>query len=139
MGTLKKFRVYIKNKGDPDSSMWHETYTKDEDPEEYGRKAVDYWNASIRPHEKARVFIRAELIDDDVPAVEHQWEKQNAMTRERNGRMFDILKCRVCGITAKRYGVNHVMADSQYRAKVYRICSTAKAHLAKKANKLENN
>lgn len=58
---------------------------------------------------------------------EHDWHKTNAFTRTfvggvNHGQTYDAMKCEVCGVEGKRYGVRGVKRDTKFRAKKYEIC-----------------
>lgn len=36
----------------------------------------------------------------------HNFDKQNLVTQKTGGRMYDTLRCKKCGITGKRYGLD---------------------------------
>lgn len=68
-----KFKIHVKN----EKSDWWETYVKNiDDPAKYGEEIIAKFNATLRPGEKPRTFIAAEIIDDKVmePVTE---EKEN--------------------------------------------------------------
>lgn len=61
---------------------------------------IERFNSSLRPNEKARNFVKCEVIDEDLH--KHDWEKASLVT-ERGG--YDRMKCLHCGATGKRYGL----------------------------------
>lgn len=76
----------------------------------------------VLPHEFK--VIDAVNTDKDL-SRQHVWNKQNLVTLKRNGAFFDVLKCDKCGITAKRYGLAHIVIDAKYKHPDYVYCDTA--------------
>jgi len=128
-----KFVIKVKIKGNPDSTAWTEIYDKNvDDPEKYGREAVDLWNNTLQSHEQAREFVSVVSVDKDS-REEHTWSKQNLVSIDDGKDIYDIMKCTECGITARRYGMNVIVLDAKFRkAKVYLRCDTAEKHLERK-------
>lgn len=63
----KRFKIICANKDTPQDT-WTEEYTEDDleewecaTPEEYGREVVDFFNSSLRPGEKPRVFLGVDM------------------------------------------------------------------------------
>lgn len=138
------YRAFIKHDGKDDASAWSEDYSYSYietlgEAEQQARRFVDDFNASLRPGEKRRVFVRVEEIAEEVNLDErHEWRKTNLMTLASPHGRHDTMKCEVCGITGKRYGISEsVTLDSQYRAKAFTHCDTARALLAKRKEKQE--
>lgn len=126
----RDFTVFVRHKGQ-DDTPWRERYQREtDDPETWGRALIDSFNATLRPGERAREFVRVE-IHGEVAPIEHAWTKTSLVTQmEPGGRMFDAMKCDRCGITGKRYGLAaHVERSHKYRAKVYARCDTAAEQL----------
>lgn len=126
--------IYVTNQADKtDDDAWQESYDKPEikdqsSAEAFGRDVVDYWNSTLRRGEKARRYVRAEFIggDEVLETVDHEWDKVNLMTIPSRGRvpMHDKYRCEVCGITAKRSGVEWPPTrDSKFAAEKYKSCS----------------
>ncbi|KKN28370.1 hypothetical protein LCGC14_0854960 [marine sediment metagenome] len=58
-----EFVIKVKKIGEPDSQSWEEKYDKDvEDPNDYGRNIVAYFNATLNSYEKPREFISSRII-----------------------------------------------------------------------------
>jgi hypothetical protein len=56
-------------------------------------------------------------------STEHVWFKRTGgMSIHFRGHTVDIHECRLCGITAKSFGLGPVTRDSKYRAKKYATC-----------------
>lgn len=137
---MKKVEVRIKYKGDKDINSWGEIYevNNEVNPEVFGKALIDRFNESLKPGEKGREFVGVRDITDGTFA--HQWEKSNACTIIRGSQNYDTMRCKVCGITGKRYGLSSgVTRDSQYRAKVYETCTGASMQILKIRERRVNN
>ena len=73
----------------------------------------------VLPHEFEVIY------DDRVQAISHVWEKQNIITLKIRGQYIDKLKCRTCGITAKRIGLSRIVIDARYKHQDYQDCGKA--------------
>lgn len=125
----KKFTIRIRVV--KTGNEWNEEYTaKTDNPEQWGRDIVAFFNRTLRPGESPREFVG--LIGDvvEVPPPEHAWFKTTAMTQNHATKIpFDRMQCERCGITGKRFGIGRpVTRDSVWRAKVYAQCDTTIAH-----------
>jgi len=123
-----KFTLYWIHPGQPEGAAIPETHEQvTTDPEKWSRDILDWFNSTLRPHERKRVFVRCDIIGE-VPPAEHAWTKWSVMTKvmvggARHGRMYDAMKCERCGVTGKRFGIKeHVHLDSKYRLALYRRC-----------------
>lgn len=99
------------------SDGWEETHDFDSgDATEVIRTIIERFNATLRPHERARRLVRIVSIEGKPRAarLEHQWEKQNLVTISERGRMFDRMKCRRCGAMGKRFGLGDVTLDPKF-------------------------
>jgi hypothetical protein len=108
---------------------WKEFYEKNiSDPEKWGKSIIESFNATLRPHERLRVFLGIEILGDKDNSELHEWEKMTSgMSVQFRGRHCDIMLCKKCGITGKRYGLSSaIKIDSKYRKKIYRKCNTSK-------------
>jgi hypothetical protein len=128
-----KFDLYARHRGSTDEP-WVEHYDEElvtdlASAEKMGRAFIEFFNSTFHPGERPREFVRVELPKQEKLA--HQWSKQNLFTQTWRGRPFDIVRCEVCGITGKRWGLSEPVLDRKYRALFYRYCDTAKAHLEK--------
>ena len=121
-----KFKMKVSDGGEP----WWEEYDKDiEDCQAGAEGFINYFNSTLQTGERPRILHEVVLLDKDS-IKQHKWRKMNLVTQMRGNRMFDILKCSRCGITAKRYGLDRIILDSKYnRAKVYQRCDTSMKHL----------
>jgi hypothetical protein len=122
-----------------DRGSWYEDYHRDsvvdqESAEREGRGIIDYWNSTLHPGDRPREFVSVVLDAGDATRG-HKWEKTSLMTLSERGRMFDRMACARCGVTAKRYGFEGLIYDSDYRAKAFRTCDGAQALLTKRAAK----
>lgn len=90
------------------------------DAEAWGRKTLDAFNSSLRPHEKPRAFIRCALHGkSDV----HDWTKTSLVTQHTAQGTFDRMQCTACKITGKRFGLGGgVTIDSKYRKYKLKPC-----------------
>jgi hypothetical protein len=110
---------------------WEETFddaavNSDQEAEVKARALVKWFNETLRPGERERAFHAARVIGESIA---HQWEKTSLVTTtSSSGRMFDKMKCRVCGITGRRYGLDSVTRDAKYRSRKYEDCTWKKAH-----------
>ena len=52
----------------------------------------------------------------------HQWEKLNSITIKSTKGCFNLVKCKNCGITARKYYNGKVIRDILYKSKKYDKC-----------------
>jgi len=124
-----KFKMLVSDgQGD-----WWEEYDKPcKDARKCAKEIVEYFNRTLGPCESPRTLKAVEVLDAHSQK-DHAWEKQNAFTIKSGGRFYDVYRCKNCGITAKRFGLDvAVIIDSRFLAKVYLRCDTTQAHLAKR-------
>lgn len=109
--------------------VWTEKYDIDNnaDAEEYAQNLVNKFNNTLRVNEIPRELVGVIVIKEQSEILhQHIWEKQNLITIVKGSQSYDIMKCSVCGITGKRYGLSDVIKrDSKYKAKVYDTCQGA--------------
>lgn len=124
-----QFKLYWKHRGDAELKV--ESYEQvTTDPEKWSRDIVDWFNSTLRPRERKRIFVKCEVIGE-VPPAEHRWFKKTAMTKTvvgglRHGQMYDAMECGRCGVTGKRYGLSgSVKLDSKWRKIVFQRCDTS--------------
>jgi len=127
-----KFTLYWRHPGEKgEQPETHEQLT--EDPEKWCRDILDWFNSTLRPHERRREFVRCVVIGE-VPPAEHRWVKQSAMTKTvvggpRHGSSYDAMECERCGVTGKRYGLGpYVKIDNKFKLKVFQRCDTSMKH-----------
>ena len=132
------FAITVKNAETGDS--WEEIYDKPEitsldAAKAWATKTVAWFNCTLRPGEYRRVLVDVlPASEEDAGMSAHTWEKQNLVTLETRGNFFDKLRCKVCGITAKRYGFAHVKRDHSFRAEGFASCARS-IELLKKIEK----
>lgn len=125
------------------SQTWWEDFNypsvrSQQNAEDEANRMIERFNATLRPYEKPRTLLSVAFGEGDSEEtkpmrVRHQWEKTNLITvKGRGGNYYDEMRCSNCGITGKRYGLGGVTPDSQYKAKAFLSCDTAKALLAKR-------
>jgi hypothetical protein len=104
------------------------------DPARWARELLARFNGSLRPGERKRFMdsVKVEDMGKVDPRISHDWTKTNLVTIMRGNQSYDTARCRVCGITAKRFGVGGYTRDREYRAKMYETCNGAQKALAKK-------
>lgn len=132
-----RFTLFWKHHGkdDPEHAETHEQITAD--PKQWCRDILDWFNSTLRPHERKRFFVRCEVIGE-VPPAEHRWSKRSAMTKvmsggPRSGQNYDAMDCERCGVTGKRYGLQeYVHLDSKWKKKIaFKRCDTSMRELGK--------
>lgn len=116
-----------------------ETYEWDdvrdeESAQDKAQRLFDRFNATLRPHETARVLVKVELLDGSRYArKEHQWDKVSLVTEAGPEGLHDRMRCKVCGITGKRIELGSPpRRDPQYSKEVFARCDTAIAEVKKK-------
>lgn len=122
-----KFRILVRVSS---GAEWWEEYDEETDnPDQWGKDIVKFFNSTLREGERPRTFIRAEVIDtaksEGIVQQSHDWVKDiRGMSVYFRGHVVDIMYCNKCGITGKRYGLSsRVRRDSKYRSKKYEYCS----------------
>lgn len=106
---------------------WEEHYDKPElqtleSVEKWALYIVHWFNSTRRPGERVRKLISVRL---DGTSQKHKWFKANLVTiMDPRLGIYDIMKCETCGVTGKRFRLNHdVKIDSKFRAKRYQTCT----------------
>lgn len=133
-----KFKLLYKQKGSEKISD-DEEYTKDLDTEDEVKQwcidTLDYFNSTLRPGEKKRTFVGFKILSDEKPPKEHEWSKINLVTISDKTGLYDKLRCDVCGITARRYGLDTIEPDKKYRSPKYQYCKEGKEVPKKRKDK----
>lgn len=122
-----KFKIHVTTEDDATGEKaWWETYEEEtDDPKRWGEGIIEYFNSSLRPHEKPRKFLGVEVIDDHS-IKEHKWVKISAATQLERGRNFDRMECERCGVTGKRFGLQgSTTIDSKFRRVAFKRCDTS--------------
>ena len=57
----------------------------------------------------------------------HVWEKQNLVTINSRGKMYDQMVCKNCGMKGRRYGFTAVEVSENYKFENVHRCPKAKA------------
>ena len=124
-----KFKIHVKDS----TSDWWEDYDKSiADPKKYAEEIISRFNATLRAHETPRELIEVQLIDPDNKKF-HDWQKRtDGMSVNFRGSTVDLMYCKKCGITGKRFGISeNVKIDSKYRKKAFQECHTSLIEQAK--------
>lgn len=95
-------------------------------PEELVDRVIAFFNRTLRPGELPRRAVRI-VSSEGEPAkhiIPHAWEKQNLVTISDKHGIYDKMKCRVCGIVGKRFGVGpHIQPDLKYCHPAHKSCT----------------
>jgi len=116
------------------TNEWTEDYDKVEvvDAQKWAEDTVAWFNSTLRPGEKPRKLIGVTVQGESDPVKEHDWGKQNLVTVANGGAIYDVYKCKNCGVSGRRYGLGErVLRDTKFSAKIYENCDKAKSHLEK--------
>lgn len=122
-----KFNMHVTYKDTP-GEPWLEDYNRpglksEEQAQKYASDMIDRFNATLRPGEKPRKLI-AVTFEDNNARASHEWQKTNLVTLlDNRGVPFDTLLCLNCGVTAERWGLEHIRLSPKYRKSVkYQFC-----------------
>lgn len=66
------------------------------------------------------------MYQSDIKTSGHVWSKQNLVTLNRRGKMFDEMLCENCGMKGRRYGFVSVEVSESYKLENVRLCPKAK-------------
>lgn len=127
---MKKIKANISD----GNITWSEDYdiADDIDATIYMNRILDNFNSSLRQGENKRILISVEEIGEGT--AQHKWVKTSGATIQGAYGLYDKYKCKICGITGKRYGIgSEVKRDSKYKAKCYENCTSTLEHLKKKS------
>ena len=116
-----KFTIEVEQNG----RTWWEEYDEDtDDAQKWGADIVQWFNDTAQPGATTRKFLSAKVLD--LKSIkDHDWSKQNLMTLTSPQGFYDRLKCSVCSIVARRYGLTRVVRQNPYRAKKFERCDSA--------------
>ena len=129
-----KFKIICRNVVEEDT--WEEEYDENiEDHQQWAKETLKCFNETLRPYEKPRELVDVVVLD--AKNNKHEWEKRtDGMSVRFRGQLVDLMYCKRCGITGKRYGISsHVKIDSKFRKKAFRRCDTALEELKKNPDK----
>lgn len=129
---MAKLIITVKN-ADQKVHCWQEEYILNAI---YTKAEAEAWASNLirefNEQEKLRYGKKAalrELLSVEIDGADnrrkHEWAKVNAatMTTPRK-RLYDLWRCKVCGITGRRYGLSGVIErDKAYKAKKYDLCN----------------
>lgn len=108
-------------------ACWDEDYDQlsvrsIKDAQNWSQALIQKFNDTLRPGEKPRKMVSVSLAGESERQP-HDWRKMNLVTvMDPRLGFYDILQCRVCGITAKRFGLDRILIDRKFRAKRYQKC-----------------
>lgn len=112
-----------------DKESWTEDFQMPdaENPFTWVNNLVQEFNDTLRPGERVRKLIRVRTKLPNGYPVPHEWEKASIVTEEANGRTFDRYRCKICGITGKRFGLGGtIVKDKRYNKEKHRMCKYVK-------------
>jgi len=109
-----------------ETTPWEEDYDKPEvksleEAIKCGRQMIDYFNSGLRPKENPRKFISARIVHEKSDA--HQWEKHHPVTLLEGHLSYDLMRCKNCGIKARRYGLgqSEPVIEKKFQKK-FKVC-----------------
>jgi len=124
-----KFKILVKN----DRDEWWESYDINTlNPQRWAEGIIELFNKTLRPKELLRILVKVE-IENESNEKFHEWYKRtDGMSIIHRRYIVDIMQCRKCGVTGKRYGLNaEVKIDSKYSKKAYKECHTSIIEMSK--------
>lgn len=112
-----KFYGMISFEGQPVEEAWKETYDEphinnEEEADREVRRYVKSFNESLREGEKPRAVHSTGILGS---GVKHSWAKHSLVTQASHLGAHDVMRCSVCHIKGKRFGVGPVKVDSLYK------------------------
>jgi len=135
-----KFELIVRHKGGTET--WSEPYDRPnlqtlDDACRWARETIDLFNFSLRPSERERELVELKEIQQAKGASStHTWQKTSLVTQIFHGQLFDAMRCSVCGITGRRYGISGaVMRNAQYRSGGFAFCGRSIELLKKRKEK----
>lgn len=72
------------------------------------------------------------MKSSDIRTSNHVWEKQNLVTVTRQGKMYDEMVCKNCGMKGKRFGFETVEVSGKYKTQNVNQCPKSKVELPDK-------
>ena len=127
-----KFRIKVKRLDD--GHEWWESYEEDTpDPQKWAEEIVAWFNSALKPNESGRKLLCVEVVGDCKNVELLAWEKDiKGMSVYFRGSCVDIMYCKRCGITGKKFGLSgNIKIDSKFKKKVFRKCNTAREALGR--------
>ena len=121
-----KINITVGYKNDDGGQQWTEDYDipnvkNISDANIYADRLIQGFNDTLRPREKARKVVAVEIVGESGPQ-NHDWTKTNLVTIMNGRDFYDTLLCERCFITAKRFGLDRIVVDRQFRAKKFQKC-----------------
>lgn len=113
-----KFNIHVTYRDEP-GEPWVEDYNRPEiktegQAREWASRLIENFNNTLRPHEHARRVVAVSFEDNNAVKA-HEWHKTNLVTLFNGRSLYDALVCLVCGVTAKRHGLDRIVLDPKYR------------------------
>lgn len=65
------------------------------------------------------------MYQSNIKTSQHVWEKQNLVTVNRKGKMFDEMVCQKCNMKGRRYGFVSVEVSESYNVENVHLCPGA--------------
>lgn len=67
------------------------------------------------------------MNQSNIKTSQHVWEKQNLVTINRRGKMFDEMVCKNCKMKGRRFGFESVEVSGNYKFENVHLCPKAKS------------
>jgi hypothetical protein len=104
-----KFKIQVRQ---GEMNLWWEEFSYNEvtdhaTAEAFAKNMIADFNETERLRYGARAHLRELLAVEFIGEgpLQHEWEKANLVTIMSRSGSYDLMRCRVCGCTARRYGV----------------------------------
>lgn len=65
------------------------------------------------------------MYQSNIKTSQHVWEKQNLVTVNRRGKMFDEMVCKNCKMKGQRFGFESVEVSENYKFENVHLCPNA--------------
>lgn len=119
-----KFTITVRNSGG--GGAWTENYNEDsvtnqEQAEHWADETLAFFNRTCEQGEPTRRLVSVNFREGNSPG-KHWWVKQNIITLQDHRGMFDEVKCKKCGITARRYGLTAIKRSAKFRSGKWANC-----------------